>query len=213
MNFPEFQDEERDGGLRGVAVGIVTENRGDPEKMGRVKLKFPWKEEAPHESYWARIATLMAGSGRGTYFLPDIGDEVLVAFEDGDIHYPYVLGALWNGEEKPPEDNADKKNEVKKIRSRSGHEIVLNDSKTEGKVEVTTSGGHKVVLDDASGGKVNVEDKGGNSIELNSSQGSIKIAATGQLSIEAPKIDIKGDLMNIESSGLLNIKGAIIKLN
>ena len=199
-------------GLPGVAVGIVTNNE-DPEKLGRVRLKFPWRG-ADDESYWARIAVPMAGNDRGTYFLPERDDEVLVAFENGDINHPYVIGALWNGADKPPEDNADGENNVRKIRSRSGHEIVLDDSESEGKVEITTSGGHSILLDDSSGGSVSIEDSGGNSIEMDASGSEVTLSSSGTLKIEAPMLDFKADgNASLEASGTLTLKGAIVRIN
>src|SRR3972149_536693 len=87
--------------ISGVVPGIVTNNQ-DPDGLGRVKIKFPWLSD-DNETDWVRIATLMAGGQRGGFFLPEVGDEVLVAFEHGDINHPYVIGALWNGVDKPPE--------------------------------------------------------------------------------------------------------------
>jgi len=106
-------DEDKAAKLYGVVVGVVTNNK-DPENLGRVKVKFPWLQESD-ESYWARIATLMAGPDRGTFFLPEVGDHVLVAFEHGDINYPFVLGALWTLKQKPPFNNADGKNNIRSI--------------------------------------------------------------------------------------------------
>lgn len=213
MSAPGFLRDEGDEGMRGVAVGIVTDNK-DSDGLGRVKLTYPWRE-ADDESYWARVAAPMAGDDMGTYFLPEEGDEVLVAFEGGDIHHPFVLGALWNGEETPPEDNADGNNDVRKIRSRSGHEIVLDDSEAEGKVEITTSGGHHLVLDDSTtGSKIVIEDSGQNEIVLDSTTGAIEISSGTKLSFEAPVIEMKGSgNVTIEASGILNLKGSIINLN
>lgn len=213
MSAPEFLRDEGGDGIRGVAVGIVTDNK-DPGGMGRVKLSYPWRD-AEDESNWARIATSMAGEDRGTYFLPEEGDEVLVAFEEGDIHHPYVLGALWNGEEKPPEDNADGKNDVRMIRSRGGHEIVLNDAESEGKVEITTSGGHTIVLDDsASRSEIVITDGKQNTIVLDSTGDGIEISSTTKLSLDAPLIEIQGrGNVSIEASGMLTLKGAVIQLN
>ena len=87
----------RDNKIEGIVLGIVTNNQ-DELKQGRVKIKFPWLGEGD-ETYWARIATFMAGNEMGAFFLPEVGDEVIVAFDHGDINYPYVLGALWNGQE------------------------------------------------------------------------------------------------------------------
>ena len=93
--------------INGVVIGIVT-NVGE----GKVKIKFPWlheKDEDEKESNWARIATAMAGNDKGTFFMPEVGDEVLVAFEQGDFNSPYVIGFLWNGKDKPPEIDIKKK--------------------------------------------------------------------------------------------------------
>lgn len=213
MTTPELPDEESDGGLRGVAVGIVTDNE-DPEGMGRVKLTFPWRD-VDDESYWARIAVPMAGDDRGTYFLPEVDDEVLVAFDDGDIRYPYVIGALWNGQQSLPAEN-EGNNDVRKIRSRSGHELVFDDSDTEANVEITTDGGHTITLNDSSGSeKVTIEDSSGsNTIEFDATQGSLSLEAGAKLSVEAPQIELSGDgNIKIESSGMLTLKGAVIKLN
>lgn len=214
MSVPEFSTEESDEAIRGVVSGIVIDNK-DPEGMGRVKLTFPWRANEG-QSYWARIATPMAGTERGTYFLPEVGDEVLVAFEDGDIHYPYVLGALWSAQEKPPEDNADGKNDIRKIRSRSGHEIVLDDSDSEGKVEVGTNAGHRVVLDDSTGGeKIRIEDRTGkNTVEFDSNAGSVTVSSAATIRVESPLIEIKGDgNVTVEAGGILSLKGALVKIN
>ena len=84
----------------GVVIGVVTNNH-DPRSLGRIKVKFPWLS-ADNESNWARVASLMAGKGRGALFLPEVDDEVLVMFEHGYMEHPYVVGALWNGKDTPP---------------------------------------------------------------------------------------------------------------
>ncbi|OLP17976.1 hypothetical protein BST81_13070 [Leptolyngbya sp. 'hensonii'] len=94
-------------------VGIVTENR-DPNGWGRVRVKFPTLSEE-HNSYWARMVAVGAGASRGFDCLPEIGDEVLVAFEHGDIHRPYILGGVWNGIDKPPESFASAPNTINSV--------------------------------------------------------------------------------------------------
>lgn len=213
MSLTGIPEDERNDAIRGVVAGIVTDNK-DPERLGRVKITFPWRDDS-EESYWARIATTMAGAGRGTYFLPEIGDEVLVAFEDGDIHYPFVLGALWNGEEKPPEDNADGRNDVRKIRSRSGHEITLNDSAS-GHVEIKTKGGHTILLDDSTGSeKIRIADRTkNNEIEFDSNANSIDISSTATVNVESTLINLKGKgNVSIEAGGILTLKGTLVKIN
>jgi uncharacterized protein involved in type VI secretion and phage assembly len=211
-----LDSEDQTQRIYGVVVGIVTDNN-DPEKLGRVKLNFPWRG-VNGQSYWARIATLMAGKDRGTFFLPEVGDEVIVAFDRGDINQPYVIGALWNGVDKPPETNADGKNNIRKIKSRSGHEIIFNDndSAKQEKIEIHTKAGHKVILDDASGQeKIEIIDKtGGNKITVDSVQNSINIESAMQLKIKSQMIEIEaGGMMTIKAGAALTIQGALVKIN
>lgn len=209
----ELPGEGHDGGHPGVAVGVVVDNE-DPENLGRVKLTYPWRE-TDDESHWARVATPMAGEEMGAYFLPEVDDEVLVAFDDGDIDHPYVLGALWNGERPPPEDNADGDNDVRTIRSRSGHEVTFDDG-DDGRVEVATEGGHRIVLDDASGGEtVTIEDSSGdNVIEFDATSRSLSVESGGSLTVEAPEITIESDgNITIDASGLLTLNGSLININ
>jgi uncharacterized protein involved in type VI secretion and phage assembly len=202
--------------IAGVVIGIVTNNQ-DPDGMGRVKLNFPWRDDSD-ESHWARVATLMAGKERGAFFLPEVGDEVLVAFEHGDISHPYVVGALWNGVDKPPETNDDGKNNIKKIKSRSGHEIILCDDGESGqeKVEIRTAAGHKLLLDDARGGeKIEIVDKSGsNSIKIDSVQNSITIESSMNLKIKGQMVEIEaGGTMTVKAGATLTLQGALVQIN
>lgn len=214
--FRDFGDESRVRRITGVVIGIVTNNK-DAEGMGRVKVKFPWRGDSD-ESYWARVSTLMAGKDRGAFFLPEVGDEVLVAFDHGDINHPYVIGALWNGVDTPPETNADGKNNIRTIKSRSGHEIIFddNDEQKKEKIEIHTKAGHTILLDDSAGAeKIEIKDKtGNNSIMIDSVQNAIAISSQMKLSIKAQAIEIEsGGMMSIKSSATLTIQGAIVKIN
>jgi len=199
---------EEDWGERGkpsgVAIAIVT-NNSDPDKLGRVKLKFSVGDTS-NESSWARVIAPMAGNDRGIYFLPEVGDEVLVAFEQGDIEHPYVIGALWSGEDKPPETNSDGKNNIRMIKSRSGHKIIFNDEQGNEKVEVHTQAGQQIILDDSGGGKLEIKDQKGNSIIFNSAQNSISISSQTKVSIEAQMIEIK-------AGATLTLTGGLVKIN
>jgi uncharacterized protein involved in type VI secretion and phage assembly len=206
---------DRDGSaVAGVAMAIVADNQ-DPEDLGRVKLTYPWRE-ADDESYWARVAAPMAGPDMGAYFLPEEGDEVLVGFENGDLEHPYVLGALWNGEREPPENNSDGNNDVRTVRSRSGHELSFDDADDGGSITIETNGGHTVTLDDASGSEeVSVEDSSGqNSLTFDPNAGEVSLEAGGTLTIEAPSIELSGEgSVTIESNGMLTLEGALVKIN
>lgn len=211
MMFDELEGETDK--IPGVVVGEVTDI-ADPEDLGRVKVTFPWRE-ANDESYWARMATPMAGDDMGTYFIPEKGDEVLVSFARGEQRFPYVLGALWNTDQKPPKQS-DKSNDIRLVRSRSGHEVVFDDAENEAKVEIVTDAGHTITLDDSSGSeKITVEDKSGqNSIEFDATAGTLTIEGGTKLELKATNIDLKGDgNVRIEASGMLELKGAMIKLN
>ncbi len=209
----EEQDIRR---INGVSAGIVTNNQ-DPEGLGRVKIRFPWLSD-DNETDWVRIATLMAGGGRGSFFLPEVEDEVLVAFEHGDINHPYVIGALWNGVDKPPETNRDGQNNIRKIKSRSGHEFIFNDDNTamQEKIEIHTNSGHKIVLDDSAGQeKIEIVDKtGSNKINIDSVQNSITIESALQLKIKATIVEIEATTsLTLKSNAILTIQGLPVKIN
>src|SRR6188768_1210682 len=106
--------------LQGVFTASVLDNR-DPEGLARVLVRVSGVEDASgvRGGAWARVATMMAGQNRGTFFLPEVGDEVLVAFERGDLRMPYVIGALWNSKDRPPATSNDASG-TKIIQSRSG---------------------------------------------------------------------------------------------
>jgi uncharacterized protein involved in type VI secretion and phage assembly len=150
--------------IYGVVVGIVVDNN-HPDGEYRVKVKFPWlpKDSAGGEmlSNWARISTFMSGKERGAFWLPEVDDEVLVAFEHGDIRWPIVIGNLWNGKDKTLHDSQGGKNDFRTIRSRTGcvvefvdqagkEKIILQTTIPVGKVTTTEPkgrGGLYVVID------------------------------------------------------------------
>lgn len=220
MALFELVERDREGmrgkRIEGIVLGIVTNNQ-DPEQVGRVKVKFPWLMDSD-ESYWARVATLMAGKDRGTFFLPEVGDEVLVAFDHGDINHPYVIGALWNGVDTPPETNADGKNTIRTIKSRSGHAIRFddNDEQKQEKLEIKTNAGHTIVLDDSAGKeKIEIKDKtGNNKITIDSVQNAITIESAMQLKIKANMVEIEGTTsLTLKSNAVLTIQGLPVKIN
>jgi hypothetical protein len=136
-----------------LLVGIVTNNK-DPENMGRVRVKFPTLTEE-HESNWARVVGHGIGNNRGNDCLPEVNDEVVVGFEHGDIHRPYVLGGVWNGKDQPPEhinDTVSNGNvRLRTFATPSGHQLQFVESPKGGKnsgISVTSSGGNLFLIDD-----------------------------------------------------------------
>jgi uncharacterized protein involved in type VI secretion and phage assembly len=205
----DHEGDGREAGLiRGVSVGVVAQNK-DPEGLGRVKIQFPWRENSD-ESHWARIAVPMAGKDRGVWFLPEVGDEVLVACDAERVEHPYVLGALWNGQEAPPETNSDGKNDIRKIRSRSGHEIIFDDG-AQGRIDIHLKDNKRVRMDPDG---ILISDDKGNQIEIKSVPGTITIQSNAKLSIQSKVIDIKADAsMTLQATGTLTIQGALVKIN
>lgn len=124
----------------GVVVGIAKEVDAT---LGRIKVDFPWMKP-PQRSHWAPIATLMGGKKRGVYYMPEIDDEVLLAFDQGDFDHPYVVGFLWNGVDPSPETN--QRNRV--IVTPGGHTLRFEDSDGEKRTILRSSGGLEILLDD-----------------------------------------------------------------
>ena len=215
------------GRICGVVVGIVTNNQ-DPDGMHRVKLRFPWLD-MDHESAWARVVSAMAGGGRGAYFLPEPDDEVLVAFEHGSLEHPYVLGALWNGKDKAPENNSDGKNDHRSITSRSGHVLRLGDTDGDERIEIIDKTGNNRIVIHSSDNSLSIEAQG--DIAIKSTTGKMTLDAQGDIAIRssAGKVSVEGlgvsvasqldvkiqaqTTMDISASAPVNIKGALVNVN
>lgn len=172
--------------LHGVYPALVTDLK-DPNNQGRVKVRFPWlpSEDGESAAPWARIATFMAGADRGSWFIPEVDDEVLVGFAFGDPGQPVVLGALWNGHDNAPEQmDGGSRNDIRSITSRSAHKLTFDDAQGAGKVVLETAGGHKLTFDDG-GRTAKLEHSGGAKIEIDAS-GTITIQAVNQVKVQAP---------------------------
>ena len=182
--------------IDGVLIGIVTA-LNDPETLGRVRVKFPVMVSAEGTeivSAWARVATFDAGSGRGATFLPEIEDEVVVAFENGDLRNPLILGAVFGGKNKPPdlETLLEQENKVRSRRmtSRTGHVFEMVDEKSKG--QILLKHGTKplsMTFDEATSG-IKIEATNGE-IELTNGKASIRIDKSGKVTIEGMGVEIK----------------------
>jgi uncharacterized protein involved in type VI secretion and phage assembly len=180
----------------------------DPDQQGRVKVRLPWSPDNNGNSYeaWARLATMMAGNNRGSWFVPDVNDEVLVMFEAGDPRRPYVVGALWNGQDDPPEsmDGAGDNN-LKVLRSRNGVKITLDDSDGQEKLVLETPGGQMITLKDGPGA-VEVVDSNGNSVKLET--GGITVNASARVTIQASTITVSAGMVTVDA-GLSKFSGVV----
>jgi phage baseplate assembly protein V len=156
------------GVVEAVVVDVI-----DPEGEGRVKVQFPWFDEETVTDF-CRVCQIYAGNGYGAFFVPEVGDEVLVGFVHGDMRMPVVLGGLYNGQDKPPSARrADQ--DQKMVRTKAGHELVFDDH--DQRVTLKSKGGLTVELDDT-GKKVTVTTAAGPSVVLDGSSSSITIEAT-----------------------------------
>lgn len=170
------------GSAPGVVVGIVTDN-DDPDRLGRVKLRFP-SLSADYESHWARVAAPGNGASRGMVWIPEVNDEVLAAFERGDRQSPFVLGGLWNGSDTPPPIELDNgKLNGRLFVSRDGNQVYLWDKPGNSSLGMQTAGEEVVLL-------LSRTDK-----ELSgTSEGKIVLTATSDIEINATgKVKISGD--------------------
>ena len=199
---------ESGGYIKGIAIALVTQNK-DTDGLCRVKVRYPWHEK-PRESYWARLSMPMAGKERGFVFIPEVGDEVVVAFEREDIPFPCILGALYNGEDKPPLANSDGKNDRRIIKSRKKHSLLFDDG-TKGIVELAHEKGRKIILDDS--GFV-VQDENGNVVKVDSNSGAMTIEAKGQLNIKAATISIEATgTLEIKANATVTVRGSLVNIN
>jgi uncharacterized protein involved in type VI secretion and phage assembly len=194
----------------GVVIGVVTNNK-DPDGLGRVKASLPWMADQV-ETDWARVVTPMAGPQRGIYFLPEVNDEVLVAFEHGNPGAPYVLGGLWNGKDKPPESNSDGKNNFHTIKSRSGHLIRLSDTENEEKIEIIDKSTKNTIVISSKDNTITITADA--DITIKSNSGKLKLNGKGVeiTSTDAVKIEASQN-MDLKSSAQLNIKGSAVNIN
>jgi uncharacterized protein involved in type VI secretion and phage assembly len=199
---PSRETELENGGcVKGIATALVTQNK-DPDGLCRVKVSYPWHEK-PSESYWARLGNSMAGADRGLVLIPEVGDEVIVGFEREDLRFPIVLGALWNGQDKPPSANKDGKNDKRILKSRKKHYLLFDDG-TQGVVELAHEKGRKVVFDDNG---IAMQDEKGNIIKIDSNSGAITIMAKGELKIKAAAITIEATgKLDLTANSQLNVR-------
>ncbi|WAL60097.1 VgrG-related protein [Thermocoleostomius sinensis] len=186
-----------------LLVGIVTDN-DDPEGWGRVKVKFPTLTD-DHASTWARVVAAGAGTNRGFDCLPEIDDEVLVGFEHGDIHRPYVIGGVWNGKDQPPEPVAETvqqgKVRLRTFKTRSGHQIQFVEEeqrRSKAGIRLETSGGHKIYLND-SDQSIAIQTTGGHRLQLDDRTGTISLEGTAAV--------------NLTAAGAITLSASTIRLN
>ena len=191
--------------FKGVFPAVVIDNI-DPDNSGRIKVRLVQTSAPGRQPYetWARMATLMAGKNRGTWFIPDMDDEVLVAFEDGTVKEPYVIGGLWNKTDSPPETMGTN-NDKKVLRSRNGVKLTLDDQSGQERFTVETPGGQKITLQDGPG-SLEVTDSNGNSVRLEAS--GITVTAAAKVTINASQVAVSAGMVTVDA-GMSKFSGVV----
>jgi uncharacterized protein involved in type VI secretion and phage assembly len=192
----------------GVAVAVVVDNT-DKSGLGRVRVRYPWQRES-RETYWARVAVPMAGNHRGFYFVPEVDDEVLVAFERGDLRSPYVVGSLWNSAAKPPVEDRDGRNDIRQVRTRGGHTLTFDDG-VRPSVRLELSDGKRLSIADEA---IVLDDGKGNGVTIQGQDGAITIRATGHLVLSGSQISIESSgTLDVSAAAALTVRGAVVRIN
>lgn len=185
-----------------LVIGVVKELH--PSVQGRVRVKFPHLDEV--DSDWCSVVSPMGGQGRGFVMLPEVGDNVLVGFEHGDPLRGFILGSIWNqGQKIPAGDGNAAENNLRFIRSRSGHVVRLDDTKGREKIEIIDkTAKQSIVIDSAA-----------NTITVKTEKGDVSVSAkSGKVDVEATDITIKSSgTITIKAKGTLTLKGATVNIN
>ncbi len=192
--------------------GIVTATVKSIEADGTYRLNYLSMGDDNSSSSPARCMMPMAGDKRGMHFLPEVGDEVVVAFENGDPSFPVILGAVWNNDSPVPDQaDASPSNNTRTIVSRSGHELTFDDTAAAEKVTLKSKGGHVVELDDAPGaGKVTIKSGLGHAIELDDTPpGKVSIQTSAGVKFS---LNNAGGTASMESLSTLTLKAMMIQL-
>jgi len=209
--------------VSGMQVAEVV-NLEDPEKLGRIRVRYPWLDS--DQTHWVRISVPHAGQGRGWFSLPEIGDEVLVGFENGDSNYPVVLGSLYNKENAPMDEAYSGENDIKMFMTRSGNKIVFNDADGGEQIVISQKDDTNRIVLDISGPSISISTEGdisvtGSNLNVEAEKG-ITMKAGSDIKIEGANVEIKakanikseaGANQDIKGSAQVNVKGGMINLN
>lgn len=239
--------------INGIVTGIVKEIY-DEKFPGMIKAEIFMTDGTINVTDWIRVIVPYGGANRGMYFLPEVGDEVAIAFERGDIERPYVIGCLWNSIDTIPEGAVNKDNYIKKIKTKGGHELIFDDTDKKGKIDIITVNKMTISMEDENNCILIKADEDSNTIKIDSKNGEVTIKANKKINLDANgtkisvngesnKIDISADnislegksvkisgqsvsveaksslelkasgSVNINSNGVANIKGSMVKIN
>jgi phage protein D len=215
-----------------LVVGIVTNNRNDPNDLARVRVKYPALDGSTNEGAWARVIGIGAGKERGQMMLPQVDDEVLIGFEGGDPHKPYVLGALWNGQDKhkpdhlnpakpgdPPDGSYVLRSpklidmaSLDNVKIKTGKDMIVE---VEGKSTETVQKTQEVTV------KQTFKLDAASELTLVCGQAKIVLKQSGEIQITGSNVTVegqmsaklKGSTVGVEGTGPVTVKGATVAIN
>ena len=187
---------------------VVDHGHPAPPTHGQLRIRLPWLSQDEPVELWARYMGPVGGPGAGAWFLPEVDDEVLVAFEAGDLRRPYVLGGLWNGPDPAPEEpRQGGEGQPWSITTRGGSRIVLEDGAGGPRISVETPAGGTLVLDDAAGGSVVVRDPQG--CEIRMEGGNVHLSAPGRVVVQSTLVDVEAGMVEVNAS-MTRFKGVVM---
>jgi uncharacterized protein involved in type VI secretion and phage assembly len=187
--------------IQGLQIGIVTKLESDPDGENRIQVKVP-VIDAADDGIWSRVCTLDAGKNRGTFYLPEIGDEVIVGFINNDPRHAVILGML-NSSKNPAALTAADKNDEKGYTSRSGMKMIFNDDKKS--IDIETPAGNKFTISEDEK-SMKMEDQNGNKFTMD--QDGITIDSYKDLTIKAKKeLNVSGQNATVKADSQATFKG------
>ncbi|WP_028510171.1 phage baseplate assembly protein V [Ruminococcus sp. NK3A76] len=210
------------GIISGVVTGTVKENY-DKDNPGRVKVELFLGEDGTNVTGWIPVMTPYAGNKYGGYALPEIGDEVVVAFRMGDRNCPIVIGSLWSGKNAQPEGAVEEKNMIKRFVTKAGNEVLINDTADKQKIEIKTAKGKTIVLDEENDNMIIQDKDKKNLVKIDSKAGEITIKAEKKITLDAggvkgtfdgsgKKLSMQGGTVELKADQTLKTNGATTKI-
>ncbi|MDR2817711.1 MAG: phage baseplate assembly protein V [Oscillospiraceae bacterium] len=175
------KNELGDTRLYGIVLGSVLEI-GDKENQGKLRVKIPTREK--DNSYWIPVVSGVAGKSWGIFLMPEIGDEVVIAFVDGNIHNPFVIGSVYKNSSQLLGSYAGKDNYKKAFVTKGKNKVLINDAPDEQSIEVSTAKGNRFLLDDKKNQMIISDKSGGNSVVFSTENGLLTVKVGGKLTID-----------------------------
>jgi len=171
----------------------------DPEGLNRVQVRLIAYDgvDGQDAPLWARVVAPFAGKDRGAFFMPDVDDEVVVLFTSGDTRFPLVLGGVWNGASTSPADLSPEGNRYKRLRSKNGITITLDDKQGQETLTMETPGGQSVTLKDGPG-SVTCQDSNGNTVKMEAA--GITIQAAAKVKVQASTVEVSAGMVTVDTA-------------